>query len=141
MIGLCRNQVHFEVPERHPGFITITDSFSTFFHIDITFPSDISSPRVLEVCEDICPKIRETILTGIRRASRMLNYNDSIPESAFLCSKHQDSALHPAIMSSCGLLTCTSQPASIFSEMTEGHKLWFGKGSSDLDSHTGEFAS
>ena len=133
-VQLSRNRVHFKVPKNHPGFITITDSFSTFFRIDITFPSDMSTAKALKVCEDVCPKIRETILAGIRKASRTLNYNDSIPESAFLCSKHQDNSLHPATVSSFDLLTCTSQPATIFSEMTENHKLWFGKDPGELTS-------
>ena len=133
-VQLSRNRVHFKVPKNHPGFITITDSFSTFFCIDITFPSDMSTAKALRVCEDVCPKIRETILAGIRKASRTLNYNDSIPESAFLCSKHQDNSLHPATVSSFDLLTCTSQPATIFSEMTENHKLWFGKDPGELTS-------
>ena len=59
-------------------------------------------------------------------------YNNSIPESAFLCSKHQDDSLHPAIISKHDILTCTSQPTTIFNEMTESHKLWFGK------DHSGE---
>ena len=134
-VQLSRNRVHFKVPDNQPGFITITDSFTTFFHIAITFPSDISSDKALKICKDVCPKIRETILAGIRKASRMLNYNNSIPESSFLCSKHQDNSLHPAIISKHDILTCTSQPATVFSEMTESHKLWFGK---DVDSYTGE---
>ena len=139
-VQLSRNRVHFKVLKNHPGFITITDSFSTFFRVDITFPSDISSDKALQICKDVCPNIRETILAGIRNASRMLNYNNSILESAFFCSKHQleDDSLHPATISRLDLLTCTSQPATVFSEMTQSHKLWFGK---DIDSHAGELTS
>ena len=128
-VQLSRNRARFTVPDNHPGFITITDSFTTFFHIEITFPSDISQAKALEVCEKVCPLIRETVLTGIRKASRRLNYNNSIPEAAFLCcnAKHQDTALHAATISSSGLLTCTTHPASVFNEMTEEHKIWFGK--------------
>ena len=126
-VQLSRNRVHFKVPDNQPGFITITDSFSTFFHVAITFPSDINSDKALKICQDTCPMIRETILAGIRKASRTLNYNNSIPESAFLCSKHQDESLHPAIISKHDILTCTSQPATIFNEMMESHKLWFCK--------------
>ena len=134
-VQLSRNRVHFKVPDNQPGFIPITDSFSTFFHVAIIFPSDISSDKAFKICEDTCPKIRETILAGIRKASRTLNYNNSIPDGAFLCSKHQDDSLHPAIISKHDILTCTSQPATVFCEMTGAHKLWFGK---DVDSHTGE---
>ena len=128
-VQLSRNRAHFIIPGNHPGFITISDSFTTFLQIEITFPSDISSAKAREVCEKVCPLIRETVLTGIRKASRRLNYNNLIPEVAFLCSnaKHQDTALHAATVSSSGLLTCTTHPASIFSEITEEHKIWFGK--------------
>ena len=128
-VQLSRNQTRFTIPENHPGFITITDSFTSFFQVEIKFPSDISPDKALEVCEKVCPLIRETVLTGIRKASRRLNYNNSIPEIAFLCSnaKHQDTAQHPATVSSSGLLTCTTHPASIFCEMTKEHKLWLGK--------------
>ncbi|MCG8621610.1 MAG: hypothetical protein MJE68_06365, partial [Proteobacteria bacterium] len=131
-VQLSRNRVHFKVPDNQPGFITITDSFSTFFHVAITFPSDITSDKVLKICANTCPMIRETILAGIRKASRTLNYNNSISESTFPCSKHQDDSLHPAIISKHDILTCTSQPATVFNEMTESHKLW------GVDSYTGE---
>ena len=137
-VQISRNRVHFKVPDNQPGFITITDSFSTFFHVAITFPSDINADKALKICADICPTIRETILAGIRKALQTLNYNNSIPESAFLCSKHQDNSLHPAIISKHDILTCTSQPATIFNEMTESHKFWFGK---SVTSYTGELRS
>ena len=47
-VQLSRNQVHFKVPDNQPGFITITDSFSTFFHVAIIFPSDISSDKAFK---------------------------------------------------------------------------------------------
>ena len=137
-VQLSRNRVHFKFPDKKPGFITITDSFSTFFHVAITFPSDITSDKALKICADTCPMIRETILAGIRKASQTLNYNNSIPESSFLCSKHQEDSLHPAIISEYDILTCTSQPATVFNEMTESNKLWFGK---SVICYTGEWRS
>ena len=131
-VQLSRNRARFTVPGKNPGFITITDSFTTFFHVEITFPSKISQTKALEVCEKVCPLIYETVLTGIRKASRRLNYNNSIPDTAFLCSsaEHRDTTLHAATISSSGLLTCTTHPASVFSEMTEVHKIWFDKDAS-----------
>ena len=126
-VQLSRNQACFSIPGKNPGFITITDSFSTFFHISLTFPSDVSTAKQLQVCESACPKIREMILTGIRKASRKLNYNNSIPEIAFVCSSHQPSSLHPATVADADLLTCTTHPGSVCCEMTESHKLWLGR--------------
>ena len=140
-VQLSRNRARFTVPDNHPGFITITDSFTTFFHIEITFPSDISQAKALEVCEKVCPLIRETVLTGIRKASRRLNYNNSIPEAAFLCcnAKHQDTTLHAATISSSGLLTCTTHSASVFNEMAEEHNIWFGKDALKSNNTTGMY--
>ena len=132
-VQLSRNRVRFAVPGNHPGCITITDSFSTFFHVSIEFPEDITEEKALEVCEIICPNIRETILTHVRKASRRLNYKNSIPEAAFLCSKHGETTPpHPATIPrpKTGLLTCSVCPKSVFSTMTERHELWLGKAAS-----------
>ena len=126
-VQLSRNRVRFAVPGNNPGYITITDSFSTFFHISIEFPDqeEISETKALEICEEVCPTIRETILTHIRKASHRLNYNNSIPEVAFLCTKHAEP--HPATISTCELLTCTKCPGSVCCRMTDKHTLWLGK--------------
>ena len=127
-VQVSRNRVQFTLPGGNPGCVTITDSFSSFFHVAIEPPEDASTDRICQICEELCPTIRETILTGIRKASQRLNYDNSIPQVAFPCSKHED--LHPAIISSTGLLTCTANPR-VCSEMTEQHKLWLGhKGTS-----------
>ena len=136
-VQMSRNVARFTIPGNHPGFITLCDSLSTFFHVHITFPSDIALQMAIDVCKTVCPSIREMILTGIRRACRLLNYNDSIPRVAFLCSKHLPNSLHPATISSHGLLTCTTYPASIFTEMTEGHQIWLGEGSATSHENAG----
>ena len=130
-VQVSRNSAQFVVPGKNPGRITITDSFSTFFHVSIEFPVSVSQMRAKEICEDVCPTVRETVLTGIRKASQKLNYNNSIPSVAFLCSGHPATPLHPATIADNGkLITCTTHPASVCSEVTEKHRLWFGKGSS-----------
>ena len=69
-VQLSHNQVQFVLPGENPGCITITDnSFSMFFHVGIAFPEDVTSTDVSKICEDICPKIQETIFIGIRNAS------------------------------------------------------------------------
>ena len=127
-VQLSRNRVRFAVPGNNPGCITITDSFSTFFHVSIEFPDKVTVAKAWEICEKVCPIIRETILTHIRRASHRLNYNNSIPVASFLCSQHDESTSpHPATISDTGLLTCTTHPRSIFSELTDNHRLWLGE--------------
>ena len=128
-VQLSRNRARFAMPGKRPGYITITDSISdTYLRVDITFPPKISSSRseAIEECKVICPLIRETVLSGIRKASRRLNYTDSIPEAAFLCSEHEPTSLHAAIISDSGLLTCTHDPANVCSKMTKLHQIWLG---------------
>ena len=135
-VQLSRNRAQFVIPGNHPGCVTITDSFSTFLHINIEFPDGITEEKALEICEIVCPTIRETILTHIRKASHRLNYDNSVPEAAFLCcAKHDETTTphHPAIIPKhkTGLLTCSICPKSVFSTMTEKHELWLGMNTSD----------
>ena len=67
------------------GCVTITGPFSSYFHVIVELepPEDASADGIQQIYEEICPSIRETILTGIRKASQKLNYNDSIPEISF----------------------------------------------------------
>ena len=121
-VQASRNSVQFALPGNEPGCITIRDPFSSFFHIAIELPEDASADRVCHLCEKLCPTIRETVLIGIRKASQQLNYNDSIPEFAFPCPKHED--LHPATISTTGQFLICTHDHRIYSQMTENHKLW-----------------
>jgi hypothetical protein len=140
-VQLSRNRVRFAVPGNNPGCITITDSFSTFFHVSIEFPDDITEETALEVYKEVCPSIREEIFASIRKASAKLNYNSSFPEAAFLCSKHDESTdPHPSVISRTGLLTCTTHPRSVFGgKLTDKHKIWLG-GATMLPSSDGAYA-
>ena len=125
-VQVSRNRVEFALPGKNPGCVTITDPFSSYFYIIVELepPEGASADGIQDIYDEICPAIRETVLTGIRKASQKLNYNNSIPEIAFPCPKHED--LHPAIISENGrLLICTSH-RRVYSEMTEQHKLWLG---------------
>ena len=142
-VQVSRNSAQFTVPGKNPGCITITDSFSSYLHVSIDFPASVSQERSQEICEEVCPMIRETVLTGIRKASQRLNYNNSIPSIAFPCSGHKDTPLHPATISDSGkMLTCTTHPATMCSEITEQHRLWIGtmsSASSPRSENTGMF--
>ena len=135
-VQLSRNRARFTVPGDNPGCITITDSFSTFFRVRIEFPDNIAAEQANTICKSVCPTIRETILANIRTASHKLNYKNSIPKAAFLCSEHQDSCPHPAVISNdTGLLTCTTHPRSVVSQMTDKHRIWLGKSKASLSVH------
>ena len=122
-IQVSRNQVQFRLPGDNPGAITITDSFSTSFHVSIDFPEDMEAGESLQISSRVCPGIRETILSSIQKVSHRLNYSSSIPKVAFPCTKHLPDAIHPATISSTGFLTCTIDP-EIYSRLTEQHRIW-----------------
>ena len=129
-VQLSRNRAQFRVPGNNPGYITITDSFWTFFRVRIEFPDNVTAEQANTICKSVCPTIRETVLANIRTASRKLSYENSIPKAAFLCSepKHRDCSPHPAIISNdTNLLTCTTHPGSVACEMTDKHKIWLGE--------------
>ena len=127
-VQASRNRIQFALPGENPGCITITDSFSTFFHVSIEFPEDVSSSDALQICENVCPIIRETIFVGIRKASQKLNYKTWTPKIAFPCLKHRDTDLHPATISDSGKhLICTSYRATACCDVTDHHKLWLGR--------------
>ena len=126
-VQVSRNSAQFALPGGNPGYVTITDPFSSYFHVSVDFPVSVSQERAQEICEEVCPTIREIVLAGIRKASQRLNYNNSIPTIAFPCSGHKDTPLHPATISESGkLLTCTTHRGSVGSEITEQHRLWLG---------------
>ena len=126
-VQVSRNQVQFRLSGDDPGVITITDSFSTSFHVSIDFPEDMEAEESLQISSRVCPGIRETILSTVQKVSHRLNYNNSIPKVAFPCTKHLPDAIHPATISSTGFLTCTIHPTSVYSRLTEQHQIWFGE--------------
>ena len=130
-VQVSRNQVQFKLPGGDPGAITITDSFRSYFHISIDFPKSMESDEMQRICEKYCPIVRETILTGIRKASQKLNYNNSIPTIAFPCSNHPGTDLHSATVSNFELLTCTTHPSSVCCKITEHHKVWLNNSSNE----------
>ena len=78
---ISRSSAHFEVPD-FPGKVTINDPLSSFFLVTVHC--------LLEVASKLCPRIRETILTGIRVVSENLHYlgasnNQLAPVITILC--------------------------------------------------------
>ena len=118
-----RNTVHFRVPGGLPGKVILTDSFSTYFQVSIQLPQKDS----LELCSIVCPKIRETIRKGIRKAASTLNYNNCVPQDGFFCEEHtQSGSRHATLVDGrCTLMTCTVNPAEVYSKLTKQHLLWF----------------
>ena len=122
---ITRSSVHFTVPD-FPGKVTINDPLSTFFLVTIHGPSDVAS--------QVCPLIKETILTGIREVSKNLNYLSKDEALAidthsnktiitFLCAC-ETTPLHPALIMCDGeYLRCPKSLESV--ALTHEQKTWF----------------
>ena len=121
-LHITRSSVHFLVP-KFPGKVTISDPLSTFFLVTFHGPFKVAS--------QVCPLIRETILTGIREVSKNLNYlskedtethpNESV--IAFLCSC-ETTPLHPAtLFSDMECLTCPLDGLHT-QTLSAGHQTW-----------------
>ena len=127
-VKVDRNTIEFQVPGGLPGKIILTDSFSTYFQVGLQLPRN--SPAAL--CSKMfskCPRIRDTILVGLREASTTLNYNNSVPQDSFLCCEHSDTTTPPhatVVDSSHTLMTCSRNPAEVYTMLTEKHMVWFG---------------
>ena len=124
-VKVDRNTIEFQVPGGLPGKIILTDSFSTYFQVSLHLPRN--APAAL--CSKVCPQIRDTIMVGLRKASTTLNYNNSVPQDAFLCYEHSDTTTPPhatVVDSSRTLMTCSRNPAEVCTMLTEQHMVWFG---------------
>ncbi len=126
LVQVTRNSIAFELPGV-PGSVTVSDPFSTYFQVSIDVPAQLASM----VCRDVCPQIRDTILRGLRKASKTLNYDCSDPLDAFLCLGLDGSACesppHPAtvvVSESYQLLKCTTKPKTVCCELTNGQRMW-----------------
>ena len=118
-LHITRSSVHFSVPP-DLDMVTIGDPLSTFFLVTYHGPSEEAS--------QVCPLIRETILTGMREVSKNLNYltKDGVssinaqPVITFLCLC-ETTPLHPAKCDG-KYLRCPYFGKRV--ALTAGHKTW-----------------
>ena len=124
-LHITRSSVHFSDPDFNK--VTINDPLSTFFMV--TFHGD------RDEASQACPRIRETILTGIEEVSKNLHYLgkdkadsvDTHPMITFLCCSSEiteTTPLHPAKRTSTGKLKCPHFCGSSSVPLSAGHKTW-----------------
>ena len=124
-VHITRSSVHFNIPG-YPGKVTFNDPLFTFFTLTFHGP--------LDDAPEVCPLIRETILTGIEEVSRNLNYlpqgktasssaDRNKPNITFLCPC-KTTPLHPAVMSRNGKCLLHPDNAEIYASVTDQHKMW-----------------
>ena len=109
-----RNSFHFTIPHC-PGFITLNDSFGSFFQVVLNIPLKFSRKSV---------EIRNTLITVINEVTEELRYVPDQPVLAFLCEYPHDPVMAPHaaeyIEDNCVL--CTNDPI-VTTDVTESNKL------------------
>ena len=109
-----RNSFHFMIP-RCPGFVTLNDSFGSFFQVVLEFPPKFSRKSV---------DIRNTLVRVINEVTEELRYIPDQPVLAFLCEYPHDPVMAPHaaeyIEDDCVL--CTNDPM-VTTEVTENNRL------------------
>ena len=59
-VQISRNRVQFELPRGNPGCVTITDSFSTFFHVAIEPPEGVNTKFIRSVRKCVQSYVRQS---------------------------------------------------------------------------------
>ena len=125
-IHITRSSIHFNIPG-YPGRVTFNDPLSTFFTLTFHGP--------VEDAPEVCPLIRDNILTGIEVVSRNLNYlprseasssspvQNKAPTITFLCPC-DITPLHPAAMSRNGKYLLHPDDAQSHKNVSDQHKMW-----------------
>ena len=108
---LSRNCTQFYIPG-FPGSVTLIDTFKQFeVHVD----------TAKEVCGELCSFVSQAVFTGLKKATVVLGYNNSIPSKAVLCPcKGKDP--HVATLGH-GFWIC-SKDRKVYGKLTPGQLLW-----------------
>ena len=109
---LNRNCIKFSVPGDCPGSVTLIDTFN-YFEVHVkTAPT---------ACNKLCSLVSQAIFAGVKKATLVLGYNNSIPSKALLCPcKFKEP--HFATFGD-GLWIC-SQDREVYGELTPRQLLW-----------------
>ena len=109
-----RNSFHFTIPHC-PGFVTLNDSFCSFFQVVLDIPLKFSRKSV---------EIQNTLMRVINEVTEELRYIPDQPVLAFLCEYPHDPVMAPHaaeyIEDNCVL--CTNDPM-VTTEVTENNKV------------------
>ena len=124
-VHVTRNSIAFEIPGDVPGRLIVSDSLSSYFKVSVCLSPSLSSA----IYNEVCPRIREDVSAGIRKACSSLGYDNYVPREAFFCpvqGKECSQSAHPAILEgSCRWLKCTMN-SDVCGMVTGKHRVWFG---------------
>ena len=110
-----RNCVQFSIPG-YPGCVSLIDTFS-FFEAHTLAPADLHP--------QLCPIIQAAVFEGLKRASTVIRYNNSLPIHAVICPCKRGKR-HSAILSDTKRRWICSQNCTRYGPLEESHTVWLG---------------
>ena len=114
---LYHNCIQFKLPGGKPGNITLIDS-TKFLEIHVK--------PTLGVYPDLCPTIRDDIMTGLQEAHKSLHYDSAEAEMGFLCSGEcGNKEVHLATLDPKGETWICSEDGDTGSYLNKRQKFWF----------------
>ena len=113
---MYRNCMQFELPGGKPGKVTLIDS-TKFLEIHVQ--------ASLKVAGEVCPQIREMVLSGLKEAHKSLHYDPPTAEEGFLCSGEcGNSEVHLATLSADRETWRCSEDPSVGDDLNHSQTLW-----------------
>ena len=128
VVQVARNSISFELPGPTAGKLAFLDPLSSYLEVVVELPRIVACKQ----SSKLFPQIRDTFITAIQGAMRILNYEVRTPELSFLCPEQSSQwSLFPHLASvdtSNELLTCTRNPGSVCHPLSPHQKMWLPTG-------------
>ena len=124
-IQVSRNCITYTLPGNDPGKVSLVDTFCNY--IAVVVEIDAEASLAVKTCQKLCPVIRDTVYTNVRKAVAALHYTNTIPQYAFFCPESSSACCtssHAAIVTSDHTGLICSQKRSILRLLTEQNKMW-----------------
>ena len=124
-IQVSRNCITYTLPGDDPGKVSLVDTFSNY--IAVVVEIDAEASLAFKICQKLCPVIRDTVYTNVRKAVAALHYTNTIPKYAFFCPESSSAcstSFHAAIVTSGHTGLKCSQKPSIVRPLTEQNRMW-----------------
>ena len=127
VVQVARNSTTFELPEKFAGKLTFLDPLSSHLEVVVELPQIVCKNSVT-----LFPKIRNTFITAVKQAMKILNYKVKTPELSFLCPEQSSRcSIFPHLATvdeSHEYLTCSRNPGSVCHPLSPDQKIWLLKG-------------
>ena len=125
---MYRNCMQFELPGGKPGKVTLIDS-TKFLEIHVQ--------ASLKVAGEVCPQIREMVLSGLKEAHKSLHYDPPTAKEGFLCSGEcGNSEVHLATLSADRETWRCSEDSCVGDDLNHRQTLWLGAvGNREIGKH------